>query len=307
MPVARSPRRKTPAEFPYRLTHPERVVYPESDITKGQIAAYYLAVADHMLPHVVDRPLSLVRCPEGRAKQCFFQKHPPTGISEALGRVEIREKSGLATYLTIQDTEGLLALVQFGGLEVHLWGSRADDLEHPDRIIFDLDPGPEVEWSAVVDGALTLRDILAELGLESFCKTTGGKGLHVVLPIVRKSSWAEVKDFSRSAAEFLARMNPARYLVNMSKAQRTGKIFVDYLRNERGATAVAPFSTRARPSAPVATPVSWRELRKLSGGNAFTIANVPQRLKSLRTDPWQDLLKVRQTLKASMTKALARA
>jgi bifunctional non-homologous end joining protein LigD len=260
-----------------------------------------------MLPHVVDRPISLVRCPEGRAKQCFFQKHPPTGISEALGRVEIREKSGLATYLTIQDTEGLLALIQFGGLEIHLWGSRADDLEHPDRIIFDLDPGPEVAWSAVVEGALTLRGILGELGLESFCKTTGGKGLHVVLPIARKSSWEEVKGFSRTAAEFLARMNPARYVVNMSKAQRSGKIFVDYLRNERGSTAVAPFSTRARSGAPVATPISWRELPKLSGANAFTIANLPQRLKSLRTDPWKNLLKVRQTLKASMSRALAQA
>lgn len=309
MPAAKTAHRKTDAtfEFPFRLTHPERVVYPESDITKGEIANYYLAVADQMLPHVLDRPLSLVRCPEGRAKQCFFQKHPPMGISEALRRVQIREKGGVATYLTIQDTEGLLALIQFGGLEIHLWGSRADDLEHPDRIIFDLDPGPDVEWSAVVEGAVTLRDILAELGLVSFCKTTGGKGLHVVLPIARKSSWVEVKEFSRSVAEFMARMNPAQYLVNMSKAQRSGKIFVDYLRNERGSTAVAPFSTRARPGAPVAMPVSWKELPKLSGANAFNIANAPKRLKAQRSDPWKDLAKTRQTLKASMTRALARA
>lgn len=311
MMATTKPKRRTASQeaeaFPFRLTHPERVVYPESDITKSEVAHYYAAVADRMLPHVVDRPVSLVRCPEGRAKQCFFQKHPPEGISDALGRVKIREKSGLATYLTIQDAEGLLALIQFGGLEIHLWGSRAADLEHPDRIVIDLDPGPDVPWNWVVEGATTLRDILDELGLVSFCKTTGGKGLHVVVPIATKSTWSEVKDFSRSLAEFLARMSPQRYLINMSKAQRGGKIFVDYLRNERGATAVAPFSTRARAGAPVATPVSWRELPKLTSASQFTIATVPPRLKKQRIDPWKEMLTVRQAISPRMTTALQQA
>ena len=229
-----------------RLSHPEKVLYPEQDITKRDLANYYVRVAEWMLPHVKGRPLALLRCPEGHTKSCFFQKHPGQGASEHLRQVNV-SASGPAEYnLTIVDTASLVALVQMGVLEIHAWGCLSRQLEKPDRLIFDLDPDPGVEWPEVVRAARELRLLLEELDLESFLKTTGGKGLHVVVPVVPRMDWDEAKAFCHAVADFMVRGAPDRYIATMSKAARKGKIFVDYLRNGRGATAVAAYSTRAR-------------------------------------------------------------
>jgi len=291
------------ADFPYRLTHPERVVYPDARITKGDVARYYLAVAERMLPHVAGRLLSMVRCPEGVGGACFYQRHPPTGLPDVVRRVKVREKSEWDTYLVVDNLEGLMALVQFGALEIHVWGSQADDLERPDQLVFDLDPAPDVPWKQVVDTALLLKKVLAELGLSTLVKTTGGKGLHVVAPIEPREEWDAVKAFCRSVAEFMVRFDPDRYVANMSKAKRRGKIFVDYLRNDRGSTAIAPYSTRARPGGPVSVPVDWRKLRAVKSGSAFTLADASAVLG--RSNPWKNFDALRRPITAKARQALA--
>ena len=284
------------------LTHPDRVLYESQGLTKRDLAEYYATVADAMLPHVEGRPLGLVRCPVGQGKSCFYQKHPGASAPKALRRVQIREKSGTDEYLVVDDVAGLIALVQMGVLEVHPWGSRAEDVERPDRIIFDLDPAPDVSWTRVVDAAAALRDRLKELGLESFLKTTGGKGLHVVAPLKPDRHWPEVKAFCKAVVTAMERDVPDAYTTIMSKRERDGRIFLDYLRNDRGATAIAPFSTRARPGAPVAMPLSWRELGPDLDPQEYNVLTVPGRLKARKSDPWSEMLKSRQKISA---KALA--
>jgi bifunctional non-homologous end joining protein LigD len=289
-----------------RLTHPERVVYKNESITKGDVARYFFAAAERMLPYVANRPLSTVRCPEGDAGECFFQKHPPMGMPDFVERVRIREKSGMKTYLAVHDAAGILALIQFGALEIHTWGSRADDFERPDQIIFDLDPGPNVAWERMIDAAQLMRKMLKQLGLETFLKTTGGKGLHVVAPIQPKHEWPAVKSFCRGVAETLSAARPRDFLSKMTKAARVGRIFVDYLRNDRGSTAIAPYSTRSRPGAPIAVPISWRELSAISGGGEFTILNIAPRLKPRAKDAWADFQEVRQSLPLRLPKVARR-
>ena len=290
-----------------RLTHPDRVVYPDRGITKRDLAAYYAQVADWMLPHIIGRPLALVRCPAGVDGPHFFQKHPPEGLPSVVQRIRIQEKNQMNTYLIVNDLEGLVTLVQFGALEIHIWGARGDDVERPDRLVFDLDPDPAVGWGQVVEAAFLLRGTLSEIGLTSFVKTTGGKGLHVVVPVDRRLGWADVKPFCKAVAGLLETTAPERFLTNMSKAARRGKIFIDYLRNERGATAVAPYSCRARAGAPVAMPLSWEELSNVKGPQEFTVENVPQRLAGLKRDPWRDLVRTRQTVTAQARKLIAGA
>jgi bifunctional non-homologous end joining protein LigD len=216
-------------------------LYPELGARKIDVANYYAQVADWILPHLAERPLSLLRCPEGRQGDCFFQKHAMAGLPDVVGRVQIQEKGKTASHLVVKNLAGLIVLVQFGVLEFHLWGSRADDIERPDRLVFDLDPGEDVAWKEMIAAARAMRGALADLGLESFVKTTGGKGLHVVAPIRRHDTWDEVKPFCRAVAQRFAAEAPERYTTNMSKAARPGKIFIDYLRNDRGATAIAPY------------------------------------------------------------------
>lgn len=281
----------------FRLTHPERVVYPDENITKRDLANYYATVANWMLPHVADRPLAIVRCPEGMSGQCFFQKHPAAGMPDNLDRIQIREKDTTGTYLALHDVHGLLTLVQFGALEIHAWGAKSDDVEHPDRIVFDLDPDPTVPWKRVVQAALELRELLAKQKLKSFVKTTGGKGLHIVVPIAPRYSWPVVKQYARNVTDQMVAAAPDQFIGTMSKAARRGKIFIDYLRNERGSTAVVAYSTRAGTGAPVSTPVSWQELGRLKSPQQFTVENLPQRLKNMRTDPWAELSKLCQTIR----------
>jgi len=286
------------------LSHPDKILYPEQGITKLDLAHYYETVAEWMLPHVMNRPLALVRCPGGRGKPCFFQKHPSEGGPKFLKEVDVSETSKPEYNLAIKNTAGLIELVQMGVLEIHVWGSEARTIERPNRLIFDLDPDPSVDWTDVIQAAREVRTVIEELGLKTFLKTTGGKGLHIVVPIQPKTDWEEAKPFCKAIADFMARVGPERYIATMSKAARKGKIFVDYLRNGRGATAVAAYSTRSRPGAPVSVPISWEELTPKIRPDTFNINNLPERLKKLRKDPWEGIESTKQSITKSMLNRL---
>ncbi|HVV99077.1 MAG TPA: DNA ligase D [Planctomycetaceae bacterium] len=285
-----------------RLTHPDRVLYSEQGLTKQGLAAYYLQVADWILPHLAGRPLSLVRCPEGQRKACFYQKHAGPGTPDSIHRVKIPGEA--QEYLMVDDVAGLVSLVQMGVLEMHPWGARVDDIEAPDRLIFDLDPDVTVEWKRVVEDARRVRDLLAELELQSFVKTTGGKGLHVVVPLQRRQDWPTVKEFARAFVNRLAAGTPDRYTTNLSKAARHGKVFLDYLRNERGSTAVAAYSTRARSHATVSTPLAWDELSAAVQSDHFRVDNLHRRLRALDRDPWEGFFTARQSLTAAICRSV---
>jgi bifunctional non-homologous end joining protein LigD len=286
-----------------RLTNPDRVLYPDIGLTKSALAAYYEQVAELMLPHLRGRPLTLLRCPEGYQK-CFYQKHINENVPQAIGRIEIEEDDGRDTYMLAESPEALLGLVQMGVLEVHTWGSTKDRLERPDRLTFDLDPDPSVPWVQVIEAAQLTKTLLDELGLVSFLKTTGGKGLHIVTPIQRTFGWDEVKTFTKLVADHLVTTIPQRFTSNMAKRVRKGKIFIDYLRNARGATAIAAYSTRARPGAPVSVPIAWDELSRDLPSDYFTVLNLPDRLKRLRRDPWDAYDRSARRLTAEMSKRL---
>lgn len=281
------------------LTHSERVLFPDPGITKLELAHYYEAIADRMVPHVADRPLTLVRCPQGYGGPCFFQKHALEGWPGAVGKVRIREGRGTggktATYMRVHDAAGLVALVQMSVLEVHLWGSRADRLEFPDRMVFDLDPDPAVPWARVVEMAHRVRRRLHEFDLESWVKTTGGKGIHVVVPLDRKADWGEVLESSRALAETLERDDPDGITLNMSKARRKGKVFIDIFRNGRGATWVAPYSARARAGAPISAPLAWNDLTARVRPERYTVRDLG-RLRPRGKDPWAGMERCRQSL-----------
>ncbi len=283
---------------PVRLTHPDKVLDAESQLTKQQLADYYWAIAPVMLPHISGRPLSLVRCPEGSTSTCFFQKHVTSALPPGIETVQVTDKkSGKPEpYITLSTAEALAGLAQLGVLEVHPWGSRNDDLEHPDRIVIDLDPSPELPWSMLAVAAADVRKRLKKLGLESFLKSTGGKGLHVVVPIQPHYDWTTVKQFTHAFASEMEASNPALYLTKMTKSARSGKIYLDYLRNERGATSVAAFSPRARAGAPVSMPLAWTEL-KLEDRPVFFIADHSSWKSRLKRDPWKDFFKTHQSIK----------
>ena len=291
---------------PIRLTHPTKVLDPETGLTKQALADYYFAVADRMLPHIADRPLSLVRCPDGAAKPCFFQKHVTSMLPPGIGSVDVPDKKTgvIEPYITLTGKsatpEALASLAQLGVLEVHPWGSRNEDLEHPDRLIFDLDPDECLPWPTVTAAAAEVRARLKKLGLTSFLKTTGGKGLHVVIPIEPTLDWASAKDFAYRFVLAMEKANPRLYLTKMTKSARAGRIYLDYLRNERGATAVAPYSPRARAGAGVSMPLAWPEIAA-SGEFAttrptFRVADFPAWRARLSKDPWKSIATTRQTL-----------
>jgi bifunctional non-homologous end joining protein LigD len=281
-----------------RLSHPERVLYPDAGITKADLARYYEAVADWALAAVRARPLALVRCPDGLASQCFYMKHAGKSVAPELGRIEIREQTKTGEYLMADSLTALVALSQMSVLEIHTWNSTADHLEQPDRVVFDLDPGPEVPWAEVAKTARLVRDRLAALGLTSFVKTTGGKGLHVVQPLAPSADWEDCFTFSRLVAESIASEAPTRYTTAMAKAGREDKILLDFLRNRRGSTAIAAFSTRARPGAPVSVPVAWEEIDDRKAIEALTIRTVPAHLAARKRDPWQGYQAARKPLSA---------
>ncbi|MCB1486484.1 MAG: DNA ligase D [Bauldia sp.] len=286
-----------------RVTHPDKVIFPGQGITKRSLAAYFLTVADYILPHVADRPLSLVRCPDGADGDCFFQKHASPGFPKAFKPVRIKEKEGSDLYLYIEDVKGLVACVQMGALELHIWGSHNDTIEKPDRLVFDLDPDEGMDFSVVRAAARDMRDRLAALGLETFPMATGGKGIHVVAPLAPRYGWEEVKTFAEALARTVAADEPDKYLAVATKAKRTGRIFIDYLRNGRGATAISPFSPRARKGAPVAWPVSWQALSRLSDARPANVENAAALLKRQKADPWEGYFDVDQVLPLERLKA----
>ncbi|WP_313213465.1 DNA ligase D [Stenotrophomonas acidaminiphila] len=279
-----------------KLSSPSKILFPGERITKQAVWDYYLAVADHLLPEISGRPLSIIRCPAGIERPCFFQKHMTAGL-ERVATVKLKEDSGVAAdYLVVNDLAGLMELVQFNALEFHPWGSHADDPERADRVVFDLDPGPDVPFTEVKRAAMDIRKLLAQLELESFLRVSGGKGLHVVVPLSPGCDWDLTKRFAHGFADALARSEPDRFLATATKSRRNRRIFVDYLRNGRGATAVASYSMRGRPEAPVAMPLAWGELGKLRKANAFTINDVPAKLKRRRKDPWEGIDMLKQNL-----------
>ena len=279
-----------------RVTHPNRVVFAGQKITKKKLIDYYLGIKDFILPHVANRPLSLVRFPSGADGDGFFQKHASPGFPEQFKPIVIREKEGKGEYLYIEDERGLVASVQMGVLELHIWGSHVDDIEKPDRVVFDLDPDEAVDFATVKASAKEMRDRLKALGLQSFAMVTGGKGIHVVVPLKPHGGWEDIRVFAEAMARTLAAENPDRYLAEMSKARRKGRIFIDYLRNGRGATAIAPFSTRARKGAPLAWPVAWSALAGLASAHEATVDNAAALIKAQRKDPWTGYFDVEQVL-----------
>lgn len=270
----------------FAITSPEKVVYPERGITKADVMGYLAWIAPRMLPFVAGRPLMLVRCPDGRGGQCFYQKHAGTGVPDPIRRVEIREKTDRGATLVVEDVAGLVALGQIGVLEIHTWMCMADAPERPDLLTLDLDPDPSVPFDAVVETALALRDVLARLEIPSFVKTTGGKGLHVVAPVAPVRTWEDHEAAARGIVSHLARAAPDRYVVVASKAARRGKIFLDWLRNLRGATAVAAYSLRAREGAPVALPIGWDALERGLDPSLFTLERLVGSGLS-EEDPWR--------------------
>ncbi len=286
------------------LTSPDRVLYPTIGLTKQDLAAYDAQVAPAMLPLVQRRPISLVRCPSGLGGPRFFQRHATKGMSDSIRQVEVPGGSSDRPYLYIEDVDGLFALTQIGTLEIHDWGVSIDTLEMPDRLVFDLDPDEALDFDVLRLAARQVRDFLSELGLTSFLKATGGKGLHVVAPLTPKAGWAEVKEFARAVSEALVADSSDRYTANPLKRTRTGKIFIDYLRNARGSSAISCYSPRAKPGAPVATPLRWDELARLKTGAPYTVRTLPARLSRLKTDPWEDYFTTPQSLTPRARKML---
>lgn len=286
-----------------RFTHPDKVLWPDQGLTKRDLAAYWNRMSDRILPHLAGRPATLLRCPSGRQAQCFVQRHAGDGVPAAIRRVPVKEPKGTVEYLTIEDRRGLLNLVQLGVLEIHAWGARFDRLDRPDRVALDLDPGDGVPWERVVEAALGLRDRFAELGLETVCVLTGGRGVHVVAPIARRPDWEQVAAFAKAVASKVADADPKRLTVSPLKAQRIGRIFIDHMRNARAASTVVPYSPRARAGAPVAVPVGWDELARMPGADAFTVKTVAERMRALGGDPAAPLLALQQSVTAAIKKA----
>ena len=282
------------------ISNGDKVLYPEANVTKRELAQYYETIGDWIVPHLENRPLTLVRCPNGWNKPCFFQKHASESVSEFIERVDIREGGGEQPYMMANTVSAVVALVQMGVLEIHPWGSRAPRLGYPDRLIFDFDPDESLGWEKVVEAVDILRKLLETLGLRPFIKTTGGKGLHVVIPIQPTRAWDEAKAFCKAIAELLVRTFPDRFTSKITKSTREGRIFVDYLRNAENATAIAAYSVRAKANAPVAMPIAWEQLKDDLRFDHFNVRNVPGLLRRRRHDPWSDLDVVGQELTDAM-------
>jgi bifunctional non-homologous end joining protein LigD len=287
-----------------RISHPDRVIDKHTDTRKIDLVRYYELVADWMLPHLRDRPVSLVRAPEDIGGELFFQKH-----AEKLSIPNITQHPGLdpghPSLITIDSAKALVGAAQMGTIELHTWNAVASNIEKPDRVVFDLDPDPALGWERMIEAAQLTHTLLAELGLVSFCKTSGGKGLHVVVPLTKHEGWDDVKAFSQAVAQHMATTLPRNFAAKMGAQNRKGKIFVDYLRNNRGSSTVAAYSARARPGLGVSVPLSWDEVPDTRAGDQWNIANLHERLQSLRENPWADYAKTRQRITAAMRKRLA--
>jgi bifunctional non-homologous end joining protein LigD len=286
------------------ISNPDRVMYDRPRLTKLDVVRYYDRIAPSMMPHVEGRPLTLVRCGEGLRGDCIYMKHSKVWAPPALTRVKIKEKTKIGDYLVIETPEALVSLAQMDILEIHTWNTRYEKVECADRIVLDLDPGPEIAWTTVVGAARAVRGLLHALDLESFVKTTGGKGIHVVVPLAPREEWSVCLDFARAAAEALARHDPALFTTTFAKRGRERQILIDYMRNNRTNTSVAAFSTRARAGAPVSIPLSWTELTPKLDPSRFTVETVPNRVERQRIDPWAGYFRSRQRLSKKAVAAL---
>jgi bifunctional non-homologous end joining protein LigD len=295
----------SPTVVGIRISHPDRVIYPDLGISKIQLARYYERIAEWIVPHVAARPLTLVHCPAGIAAPCHFLKHAKAWGPNALRRVRIQEKTKLGEYLVADSIEAVVSLAQMGVVEIHTWNSTVEDVERPNRLVWDLDPGPDVAWKQVVKAAELVRDVLRTLKLTSWVKTTGGRGLHVVVPLKPKRAVSECLEFSRAVSEAIARLDPRSYTTAFAKAGRERKILIDYLRNNRTNTSVCAFSPRARPGAMVSMPLDWNELG--DPPRRWTLLTVPKRLARVGADPWADYWKGGQTISAVITPAERRS
>jgi len=283
------------------ISNGAKLLYPEAGITKLDVARYYEAVGELIVPQLRDRPLTLVRCPNGWNTKCFYQKHANESVSEHIERIDVRESAGVQPYMMANSVSAVVALSQMGVLELHPWGSRAPKLAYPDRLVFDFDPDEGLAFDKLVDAVTVLRKLLDTLELEAFLKTTGGKGLHVVVPLTPTRTWDDAKEFCRGVAELLVRTFPDRFTAKLTKSRRGGLIFVDYLRNVEGATAVAAYSLRAKARAPVAMPIDWGEIAKKDVRfDCINMQNVPALLTRRRRDPWERMPRVRQQLTDAM-------
>jgi bifunctional non-homologous end joining protein LigD len=287
-----------------RLSHADRLIYPDLSFSKLQLARYYEDIARWVMPHVRGRPLTLVHCPAGIAGPCTYLKHAKAWGPNALRRVRIQEKTKVGEYLVADSIGAVVALAQMGVVEIHTWNSTADDVERPDRIVWDLDPGPEISWKPVVAAARLLRGVLETLGLAAWVKTTGGRGLHVVVPIEPSLDWSECLAYSRDVSDAIVRTNPSLYTTTFSKRGRERKILIDYLRNNRTNTSVCAYSPRARAGAPVSMPLGWNDLN--AGPDRWTVLTVPRRLHRLRTDPWAGYWTASQRVSTASIRALRR-
>ncbi|NLA68546.1 MAG: hypothetical protein GX856_09960 [Gammaproteobacteria bacterium] len=286
------------AGTPARISSPDRVVFQDAPYTKQDVADYYRAVGDRLLAGIAHRPLSLVRCPDGTAGECFFQKHHADSLGDDVRRVMLAQKSGREPYLYVEDVEGVVDLVQMNAIEFHPWAARIEDPERPDFMVFDLDPGEGTGWDEVVRGARDVRRRLRGHGLESFVRLSGGKGAHGVAPIRPGPSWDTLRSFCEAVAVEMAGQAPTRYVATMAREKRRGRIFIDWLRNARGSTSVASWSLRARPGAPVAVPIRWEELGRVAGPAAFDLERARRRAARLRRDPWEGYADLDQVLPA---------
>lgn len=287
-----------------RISHPDRVIYPDLGISKIQVARYYERIAEWIVPHVAARPLTLVHCPAGIGAPCNFLKHAKAWGPSALRRVRIQEKTKLGEYLVADSIEAVVSLAQMGIVEIHTWNSTADDVERPNRLVWDLDPGPAVSWKQVVKTAKFVRDVLKALKLTSWAKTTGGRGLHVVVPLKPRRGVSECLDFSRAVSEAIARTDPRLYTTAFAKAGRERKILIDYLRNNRTNTSVCAFSPRARPGAMVSMPLDWNDLD--DPPRRWTLLTVPRHLDRIRADPWKNYWRTSQTISSASLAAVGR-
>lgn len=295
-PAVRPRRPAARADAQARITHPERIVFPQLAASKLDVARYYTTVTEWIVPELRGRPLSVLRCPDGMARACFFQKHLTANMGAHVRGVRIKDSTGSQDYLCIDDAVGLLELVQMNTIEFHPWGALAQSPDRADRIVFDLDPHASVAWSDVVAGCALIRYHLESLGVTAFLRTSGGKGLHIVVPLKPSMPWQSVRTFARGVAETLATRHPDRFVSVAGEDKRAGRIFIDWLRNARGATSIASYSLRARSDAGVAMPLAWPNLAKLESAHAFSITNAIAHIKRRRSDPWRDIDRIEQAL-----------
>jgi len=297
----------TPVENPIvagiRISHPSRPIYPDLRFSKLDLVRYYEAIADWIVPHVRGRPLTLVHCPAGIAGRCLYLKHAKAWGPSALRRVRIQEKTKVGEYLVADSLSAVIALAQMGVVEIHTWNSDIANVDRPNRIVWDLDPGPLVPWKTIAAAAQVLREMLETLGARAWLKTTGGRGLHVVVPIRPSLDWSACLSFSRSVTDALVRANPDLYTTAFSKQGRERKILIDYLRNNRTNTSICAYSPRARPGAAVSTPIEWRELNREPG--RWTVTTVVRRLRRLRRDPWAEYWAAPQKITPAARRAVS--